>query len=73
LRAATLTHVENLTPTAGHSYTLKTHGGNLELGRALKVNAGTLGSNDLLTFDGSAEREARVHAAPILNTAVRAR
>ncbi|MDB5471336.1 MAG: hypothetical protein JWR84_2896 [Caulobacter sp.] len=53
--ATTMTGVETLSLTAGNSYSLTTHDGNVAAGESLTVAGGTLAAGQVLTFDGSAE------------------
>jgi Ca2+-binding RTX toxin-like protein len=53
--ATTLTNVEDILLSAGHSYNLTTNDANVAAGRSLTVNGATLGATDVLTFNGQAE------------------
>src|SRR5262249_44845200 len=51
--ATTMVNVEVLGLTAGHSYTLTMDNATVASGQTLRVQAGTLGAGDVLTFDAS--------------------
>jgi len=53
--ASTLTSIETLNLTGGHSYNLTTNDANVASGATLTVNASALGAGNTLVFDGSAE------------------
>lgn len=53
----TLVNVEAITLTAGYSYTLTSADATVAAGASLTVDASTLASNKVLTFDGSAETD----------------
>ncbi len=55
--AATMTSVETLRLTAGHSYTLTTSNPTVTSGAVLTVDGSALGASDTLTFNGSAESD----------------
>jgi len=55
--AATMTNVEILSLTVGHSYKLTLSDGNVAAGMTLTVKATALGAGDSLTFNGSAEHD----------------
>jgi Ca2+-binding RTX toxin-like protein len=57
LGAATLTGIETLRFTAGHSYSLTANDGNVAAGSALTVDASALGASDALAFNGAAETD----------------
>jgi Ca2+-binding RTX toxin-like protein len=57
--ADTITRVEAMKLSAGFDYNLTTNDGNVGADKKLVVKAGTLGSGDTLTFNGSAETDGR--------------
>jgi hypothetical protein len=61
LGASTLTGIEYLVLTNGHSYDITTVDGNVAAGASLSVQAQTLSSTHTLHFDGSAETDGSFH------------
>jgi Ca2+-binding RTX toxin-like protein len=61
LGTSTLTSVESIVVSAGHSYSLTTVDANVASGAILSVNASLLGAGNTLTFDGSAETDGVFH------------
>lgn len=59
--ADTIANIEVMGLAGGHSYNLTTNDGNIASGERLLVKAGTLGSGDHLTFDGSAETDGKFY------------
>jgi Ca2+-binding RTX toxin-like protein len=57
LGATTLTSVETLQFAAGHSYTLTTNDANVAAGTTLVVDGSKLGAGDVLSFNGSHEKD----------------
>ena len=57
LGAATITSVEEIDVTDGHSYKITTDDGNVASGATLTIDAGALTGSNALTFDGSAETD----------------
>jgi len=55
--ATTLTHVEAMLLTAGHSYNLTSNDGTVLAGGKFTVDGSSLGAGDSLTFDGGAETD----------------
>lgn len=55
--ATTMVNVERIVLTAGHSYNLTTADATVAAGQTLTVVAGTLGSSDVLTFNGFADTD----------------
>ncbi len=64
LGATTLTSVESIALSKGHSYNLAMNDGNVASGGVLSINAEQLRSSDTLTFDGSAETDGVYHITP---------
>jgi len=61
LDADTITNIEVMQFVAGHSYNVTMNDGNVAAGERLLVKGGTLGSSDMLTFDGSAELDGKFY------------
>ncbi len=59
-RATSLTSVETLNFGAGHSYHITTNDANVAAGAILKAYGGSLGANDTLFFNGTAETDGRL-------------
>ncbi len=59
LAATTISGVETITLTAGHSYNLTTNDGNVAAGQTLTIAANHLDASDKFTFDGSAEKDGK--------------
>ena len=57
LGATTVTNVEEIDLSGGHSYNLTTDEATVATNDSLTVNASALGAGDALTFDGSAETD----------------
>jgi VCBS repeat-containing protein len=55
--ATTLTNVEKIILSTGHSYSLTLNDGNVAAGQSLTINGSALGAGDHLNFDGSAESD----------------
>ncbi len=55
--AATMTNIESLVLTAGHTYALALDDGNVAAGATLTVDGSTLGVSDALIFNGGAEAD----------------
>ena len=55
--ATTLTNVEKIILSAGHSYALTLNDGNVGAGQSLTINGSALGAGDHFNFDGSAESD----------------
>jgi Ca2+-binding RTX toxin-like protein len=55
--ATTLTNVEKITLSAGHSYALTLNDANVAAGQNLAINGSALGTGDHFNFDGSAETD----------------
>ena len=55
--ANTVTNIERMFLSGGHSYDLTTHDATVAAGKMLIVDASALGAGDTLTFDGSAETD----------------
>jgi Ca2+-binding RTX toxin-like protein len=55
--AATMTNVETLRVTAGHSYTLTTSNATVAPGTGLAIDGSALGAGDTLVFNGGAESD----------------
>jgi hypothetical protein len=67
-----LNSVEELTLRGGHNYAITTDDGNVAAGRAMLINATSLGGADILQFDGTDERDGsfRFHLGDAQNATV---
>jgi Ca2+-binding RTX toxin-like protein len=59
--ADTITNIEVLNLSGGHSYNLTLNDGNIATGASLLVKAGSLGSGDSLTLNDSAETDGQLY------------
>jgi Ca2+-binding RTX toxin-like protein len=55
--ASTITSIQEIVLSGGHSYTLTTNDANVASGQHLQVDATNLNLNDVLTFNGAAETD----------------
>jgi Ca2+-binding RTX toxin-like protein len=63
LGATTISGVETIVLTQGHSYDLVMNDANVAAGEAMGIKAQTLGASDTVTFDASAETDGSYHVS----------